>query len=288
MIMSDNITRRQHFVPQFYLNQFVDETGLLNCYRKRDGKRFRAHAKDICFKEYGYEVEYSLGNNKFLLPNEIEMMFCSLEGEYSSVLRSVVGKCLLNANGMALICTSREKEVLASMVANFLTRNFEVVDTFVDENTTQELLNTNQEISDIDNMLRELKLGDAKPFLELAQKKLFLCPTEEGVTKNIIGSLMKMNLTFFVTNTLKFVTSDCPVGYNCSADELIMTRIPLSTEVMAVYSSSEVSRSFRNRARLIEKRFVKKLNRDYIDWDVSRMIIARSQDDISLLLSCVE
>lgn len=288
MIMSDNITRRQHFVPQFYLNQFVDETGLLNCYRKRDGKRFPAHAKDICFKEYGYEVEYSLENHKFLLPNEIEKMFCSLEGEYSSVLRSVVGKCLLNANGMALICTSREKEVLASMVANFLTRNFEVVDTFVDENTTQELLNTNQEIADIDNMLRELKLGDAKPFLELAQKKLFLCPTEEGVTKSIIGSLMKMNVTFFVTNTLKFVTSDCPVGYNCSADELIMTRIPLSTEVMAVYSSSEASRPFRNRARLIEKRFVKKLNRDYIDWDVSRMIVARSQDDISLLLNCVE
>ena len=276
--------KKQHYVPQFYLNQFIDEKGFLHCYKKTDGKRFPAHTSDICFREYGYEVESSVGTQKFLLPNEIEKMFCSLEREYSLVLQRIVDKCLLNANGMALICTSKEKEVLASMVANFISRNFLVVDSIVDEKITQDLLYNNQEVVEVDNILRELKMGDAKPFLELAQKKLFLSPNEDGATKNIMESLLKMNVSFFVTDTMRFITSDCPVGYKYNSEELLMARLPLSTEVMVVYSSSEVSKPFCNRARLIKKCFVKKLNQDYLDWNVSQMLIAKTQDDISFLL----
>lgn len=284
LIMRDNITKRQHFVPQFYLKHFVDEQGFLHCYKKENRKQFPAHTNDVCFKEYGYEVESSFGTKKFLLPNEIEKIFCSFEEKYSHVLQSVVNKCIRNSDGMALICTLKEKETLASMVANFMTRNFLAVDNMVEDKVTQELLHTNQEIIAIDNMLRELKMGDAKPFLELAQKKLFLSPEENGVTKSIIDSLMKMNVSFFVTDTMRFVTSDCPVAYNCSSEELFMARIPLSPKVMVVYTLSETSKPFRNRARLIEKRFVESLNRDYLKWDVSQMLIAKSKNDISLLL----
>ena len=237
------------------------------------------------FKEYGYEVESLIPNQKFLLPNEIEKMFCSLEGEYSLVLQSIVNKCLQNSNGISLICSSKEKEVFASMVSNFISRNFLAVDSFVDDKTTQDLLDNNQEVIEIDNLLRELKIGDAKPLVELAQKKLFLSPTEDGVAKSIMDSLLKMNLSFFVTDTENFITSDCPVGYNCTPNELLMARIPLSTKVMAVYSSSDISRQFRNRARLIERRFVKKLNRDYLNWGIPKMLIAKSKKDISSLIN---
>lgn len=280
----ENITRKQHFVPQFYLRQFVDEDGYLHCYKKEDGKHFHAHTNDVCFKEYGYEVENTFGNQRFLLPNEIEKMFRSLEGDYSTVLRSVVDKCRLNANGAALICTLREKETLASMVANFIARNFLAVDSFVDDKKTEALLRDNQEVVDVDNLLREMKMGDAKPLLELAQKKLFLCPSEEGVSKYIMDSLLGLDLSFFVTDTINFITCDCPVGYNCNSEELLMARIPLSTQVMAVYTSSKSSRRFRNRARLIEGKFVEKFNRDYLSWDVPQTLIAKSRDDILSLL----
>lgn len=279
-----NITKRQHFVPQFYLKQFTDAEGYLHCYKKTNKNIFPARPYDICFKEYGYEVKSAFSNQKFLLPNEIEKMFCSLEGEYCSVLQNVVNKSLLNSNGTALICTLKEKEILASMVANFITRNFLSIDKFVDENATQDLLNNNQEIKDIDFLLQEMNMGDAKPLLELAQKKIFLSTSDEGVTKSIVDFLLTMNLSFFVTNKSNFITSDCPVGYNCTSEELLMARIPLSPKVMAVYSKSEVSKQFRNRSRLIEDRFIVKLNQDYLNWGIAKTIIAKSQNDISLLL----
>lgn len=280
----NNITKKQHFVPQFYLRQFVDRDGFLHCYRKSDSKQFPAHTNDICFKEYGYEVKAPFGNSNFLLPNEIENMFGSLEGEYDLVLKNVVENCLLNSGGKALICSSYEKEILASMVANFIARNFLAVNDFVDGNITRDLLENNQEVKDIDNLLRELTLGDAKPFLELAQKIMFLNPSEEGVTKYIIDELLRMNATFFVSKEMNFVTSDCPVAYNCDADEIFMARLPLNSQVIVIYSKSDNAKKFRNRARLLDPRFVKKLNRDYIDWGVAQMVIAKSKDDIALLI----
>lgn len=283
--MKSKITKRQHYVPQFYLNQFVGEDGYLHCYKKDGEKLFRARPYDVCFEDYGYEVKISFGNQKFLLPNEIENMFCSLEGEYSSVLKSVINKSLLNSNGTALICTLKEKEILASMVANFITRNFLAIDSFVDEETTQDLLKNNQEIRDIDFLLQEMNMGDVKPLLELAQKKIFLSPSEEGVTKSIVDFLLTMNLSFFATNKSSFITSDCPVGYNCTSEELLMARIPLSPNVMAVYSKSEASKQFRNRSRLIEDRFIVKLNQDYMNCGIAKTIIGKSQEDVALVLS---
>lgn len=280
----DNITKKQHYVPQFYLRQFVDEDGLLHCYRKSDCKQFPAHTDDICFKKYGYEVKAPFGNNEFLLPNEIENMFRTLEGEFDSVLKNVVKKCMLNSSGTGLICLSHEKEILASMVANFIARNFLAVNYFVDANVTENLLQNNQEVKDIDKLLRELNMGDAKPFLELAQKITFLNPSEEGVTKYIIDELLTMNTTFFVSKEMNFVTSDCPVAYNCDADEIFMARLPLNPQVTVIYSKSDNAKKFENRARLLDARFIEKLNREYINWDVARMVIAKLEKDIQILI----
>lgn len=280
----ENITRKQHFVPQFYLRQFVDQDGFLHCYKKENGKQFHAHTDDVCFEEYGYEVKASFGNTKFLLPNEIEKMFGVLENEYNRVLKSIVQKCILNPNGHSLICTPHEREVLASMVSNFLVRNFLAAEKHLDDEITQDLLLNNEEVRDIDNMLRELRLGDAKPLLELAQKKLFFDPTQGGTAKFISDTLLGMNVSFFVTDSIDFITSDCPVGYDCNSEELFMVRMPLSARVMVVYTQSKTSRFFRNKACLIKQCFVEKFNRDYLNWDVPQMLIANSQQDISFLL----
>ena len=279
-----NLTRWQHYVPQFYLRQFIDEDKFVHCFKKANGKTFPAHTDDICFKEYGYEVNASFANNKFLMPNEIENMFRTLENEYNQVLKSVVHKCLSNANGTSLICTTHEKEVLASMVSNFLVRNFLAVENHIDDGITQELLHNNEEVRSVDNLLRELGLGDAKPFLELAQKKLFFDPSADGTARHIIDTLLRMKVSFFVTDTINFVTSDCPVGYDCNSEELFMARMPLSPRVMVVYTHSETSRFYRNRACLIKKNFVAKFNYDYLEWDVSQMLIAQSDKDIQRIL----
>ena len=286
--MANNITKKQHFVPQFYLRQFVDSNNFLHCYNKTSGKKFHAHTDDICFKEYGYEVTASFGNAKFLLPNEIEKMFRALENEYNQVLKSVVQKCISIHDGRSLICTPHERTVLASMVANFLVRNFLAVEKHLDDEITQDLLHNNEEVRSMDNMLRAMKLADAKPLLELAQKKLFLDPNQDGTAKFISDTLLGMNFSFFVTDSIDFITSDCPVGYDCNSEELFMARMPLSTRVMVVYTQSKTSRFFRNRACLIKQCFVEMFNRDYLNWDIPQTIIARSQEDISTLIKVAE
>ena len=211
-------------------------------------------------------------------------MFRTLEGEYDSVLKNVVKKCLLNSCGKALICSSYEKEVLASMTSNFIARNFLAVESFVDEDATDDLLKNDEEIKNIDKLLREMNMGDVKPFLELAQKIVFFNPSIEGLTKSIIDNLLKMNVSFFVSDMMNFVTADCPVGYNCSTEEIFMARIPLNPQVTMVYSNSDNSKMFRNRARLLDVRFVEKLNRDYVNWDVAQMVIAKKEKDMQFLI----
>ena len=83
---------------------------------------------------------------------------------------------------------------------------------------------------------------------------------------------------------MNFVTADCPVGYNCSTEEIFMARIPLNPQVTMVYSNSDNSKMFRNRARLLDVRFVEKLNRDYVNWDVAQMVIAKKEKDMQFLI----
>jgi len=129
-----------------------------------------------------------------------------------------------------------------------------------------------------------MNLGNIRPLVELSQQKIFLSPTEDGITKKITGNLLNLNLSFFVTKSRNFVTSDCPVGYNCSTEEFFMARIPLTPRITAVYSNSEFSRQFKNKSLLIEDRFVKKINQDYFNWDIPQLIIAKSKDDIQMLM----
>ena len=274
------ITKRQHFVPQFYLRQFTDKTGKLHCYRKKEKKTFSAHPADICFKNYGYEIENPSGNTRFLLPNEIEKLFATLEGEYSQVLRSVVSKCLASSNGSILMCTDHEKEVLCSMVSNFLVRNLLAVDSYVDHEATQSLVETDQELRNIDDLLKSMNLGSAKAFLELAQMKLFLNPAEDGVARIIIDNLSKLNMSFLVSDSNRFVTSDCPVGHVIDNDRVVNTRLPLSPYVSVVYSSSEISKQFHGKVSYISSHWVNKLNYEYLSWDLPEMIIAQSPSDL--------
>ena len=288
LFMDRKIKKNQHYVPQFYLRQFTDNNNYLYCYNKHSQKRFPAHTADICFVKFGYETvlpEPSQFGNQFLLPNEIENMFGPMENEYNQMLSQVAQKCVLNCNGKTLICSSLEKEILASMVANFIVRNPNAVNNDPDCAEIDTIIETNEQIKSIDDLLREMKLGTAKPFVELAQKKIFFDPQQDGVTKHIIDELLGMNLSFFVADNLDFITSDCPVGYNCTEEKMLMARIPLSSKVTAVYSRSLNAKQVRNRACKLEDHFVSKLNQDYLNWPIPQLIISNADSNIDLLLN---
>ncbi len=278
-----NITIKQHYVPQFYLKMFVNYEGKLQCYNIQTKREFCAFPKDICFKNNGYETQFDIENHGFILHNKIEKMFACLEAQCAPVLKQIITKCESNSNGKSLICSREEKEILASMVSNFIVRNFCAVNSFIDNDEVRRLIETDEEIQTIDSLLHQMNLGSVKPFIEYTQKEIFLNQNEDGVAKRIMSELLGMNLSFFVTNELNFVTSDCPVAYNCDDKEIFMAMIPLNPKVIAIYSKSNISKQFRNKSQKLDVQYVKKINRGYIDWKVPQLIIAKEKNDIDII-----
>lgn len=73
--MEDQLTRNQHYVPQFYLKNFLDDSGTLYGFSKSTRSYFPCHTRDICKQDWLYEVCLSgttPNEKKFILPNSIE------------------------------------------------------------------------------------------------------------------------------------------------------------------------------------------------------------------------
>lgn len=53
------MTRKQHWVPRFYLRHFADSSGRLYAYNKSSGDFYRAKTENVCSKRDLYEVKHS-------------------------------------------------------------------------------------------------------------------------------------------------------------------------------------------------------------------------------------
>jgi len=53
------MTRKQHWVPQFYLRHFADSSGQLYAYNKSSGDFYRTKSENVCSKRDLYEVKHS-------------------------------------------------------------------------------------------------------------------------------------------------------------------------------------------------------------------------------------
>ena len=68
--------------------------------------------KSFCTKTPWEDANPKLG--KYVLENQIEDYFAEKEGEYSSLLKKIIGICREPQNKNALICNAQEKKMLAS------------------------------------------------------------------------------------------------------------------------------------------------------------------------------
>lgn len=281
----NQITKKQHFVPRFYLKQFADKDNKLHCYDKSTGKLYSAHAEDICFEKYLYETkwEYSIDNKvPFLSPNMIENLLCEQEARYSQVLPVIMGKCMDNVDTGALICTTEEKKTLASMVANFVLRNPYVAELTPGDEQIQQYLNSDSEMSAINELLECLNMGTIKPFIESSHKKVYLDPNENGVATIFEEKIMQLNLSFLVTESTEFISSSCPVGVYCEDDKIVMVHIPLCPKVMVVYSSNKNTRKVRNRVCKAGKSVVGQYNEYYYKWEPSTLLFGSKDEYVNI------
>lgn len=118
-------TRRQHWVPRFYLLRFADADGHLWAYRRESDSIYRTHIKDVCVQHDLYEVRYSEpkgeGAGKPYMPNLIEGKLSELEGSLAQGYERFLGCCEKEELDGAAFRDSRA--VLCKLVANLIVRH---------------------------------------------------------------------------------------------------------------------------------------------------------------------
>ena len=81
------MTRKQHWVPQFYLRHFADSSGQLYAYNKSSGVFYRTKVENVCSKRDLYEVKYSDieadSDDKYFAQNLIETKLSKNESQIS-------------------------------------------------------------------------------------------------------------------------------------------------------------------------------------------------------------
>ena len=118
-------TRRQHWVPRFYLRHFADADGRLWAYRRDSDSIYRTHIKDVCVQYDLYEVRHSGpesgGAGKSYMPNLIERKLSELEGHLAQGYERFLDCCEKEEQDGATLLDGRA--VLCELAANLIVRH---------------------------------------------------------------------------------------------------------------------------------------------------------------------
>lgn len=279
------MTKRQHYVPQFYLRNFCDGTGALWIYDKQEEKFFYCTPKDICQGKFLYESRWENANpvlKKFILPNTIEREYSQKEGEYAALLKKLIQICEDPENRTALVCNSGEKAILASFVANMLVRNPWSIHQLETGEDVASLKNDN-ELCIYNELFEQLGLGGFDSFLKGAIKNTFLRENIEGsIPPKIAEDIRNMNFVF-VKTTKEFVTASFPLIYlikDISEEKSVLDWlfIPITPQLAVFYSSRKVPS--RNHLIEVTDKFVDERNSKFFNMPCSeaRFVISRDEN----------
>lgn len=85
-------TKRQHYVPRFYLRHFTMSDGMLSAYRRDNGCYFHTRPEGICSERFLYESRIGTDEdgNAFFRENRIEDELSEVEGRLSKGLDALL------------------------------------------------------------------------------------------------------------------------------------------------------------------------------------------------------
>ena len=278
---------KQHYVPQFYLKSFCDESGKLTAFCPNRTPPKKIFPNNICFEKNLYETPAKDCCNelgKYINCNDIENTFCKYENDYANLLKNLLNICT-EKNKNALILHSNEKKMFFSFVVNILIRNpvsmrNMELDTLSDEITKSEFY------SKLDYVLKKMGIGGTESIFTAAKKKAYLTfEFNEEQENQLVEELSSINFTFLCAEAGEFITSDHPVCFENdlfnkteNSNSLYMV---LSPQIAVLFGNYEDSKSRRNRMILIPENLVDELNKSIIEKQhYYKWIIAHSQSAI--------
>lgn len=289
------MTKKQHYIPQFYMRYFLDEGGKLWVYDRLKEKVFSNVPQNICWNEWLYETPWEAANpelGKFVLHNKIEDEFSRLEGKCNTVLKRIIDICKEPHNKNALICNAEEKKVLTKLVVNMLLRNpWSLKQADVDELSVGVM--KDKEIQSISQLFRDIGFGSAKSLIKAANKKVWLDEEfPESAPQQLVSELLGLNFSILSSDKTSFVTSNFPVLYNTYDTEdgithFQMIYMPLHPHFAVLYTNNPIAKSYRNRLVFLPDIEINRMNQFYLKSSVeqTRFIISNKKFTLKALVA---
>ena len=263
-------TVKQHYVPRFYLEQFIGKDGFIWGWNIEKKKRFPTQPSDICFINNYYEAELNNSNSeskKFLLYNEIEKTLSKMESKYSTIYKLVLNICSDKENKNIPVLRKDERTILGRFFTNMFLRNPNTLDLLWDEKEFNDL-RKNDEFDAICELFNKLNIGNYEAISKLAFFKGVLTDFDSRTYYNHISKdMLDLKIVFLVSHLGGFITTDFPA--NLGVDNSILTQnkksgyFPLSPKVAVLYGDYDGIKS--NRIMNVDLDSVAELNEKYLN-----------------------
>ena len=259
-VMKKDMTKKQHYIPQFYLRRFTDEKGFLHIYDFNKQRYFKTAPKDFGYENYLYETPLSkpdIIGEKFLLENHIEDIFAKYEGEFDTFLKKLDKICTPYQRKGVLILHDDEKNVLRRFIANMFFRN----------PITMERMNLNKVPDNFFEEDEKVQLNEgfgfnADELVVAAQKKAMLTEEfEKNNIKSFVERIQNLDFTFLYSKHIPFITSSFPVIMG--KDESFI-HFPLSQYLSVHFENYPKSKEKNNRLAYVDDDVVDFCNRQQL------------------------
>lgn len=295
--MDEQLTKQQHYVPQFYLRNFLDDSQMLHGYNRVKKTYFPCHTEDICRKDWLYEIclqNTTPQEKKFILPNSTEKSFVDQEGIFDSLFKNIIEICSNPANKNALIFSTEEKTILHKFVLNLLFRNPWSLNQIGDREIIQYLM-CDDRLKPIEELLKDLSLVDIyEPLVKMANQKVWLDDSlPGGMQEELIAQLSSMYFCVLKSDNNSFITSDFPILYDSFGKNdmpLFKTLFfSISPRFAIIYGQSNRAKDYRNRINDISdrKEIVLKLNNWYLgqNSERSKFLFAQNKNTLESIVN---
>ena len=294
MAMAANITKKQHYVPRFYLRNFTDENGLLHVYDREKQKIFCAPPEKILYEKMLYETRWEGASEQlgdYVLKNELEHSLGERESRYGALINHVLEKCNRANPFETIICSEGNKDCLADCIVNLYLRNPRTFFDIQNEYADSSALDICQAA---ESLFTALNLGSPHSLIKHSIKQGILDPAIPGGPAYVEKrSLLKMNVVFLKACASRFITSSCPVitieeNYNSRKTEkqIKMVSFPLSPKILVFCSDDPQMQVLSNKFFYAGEDFVFSVNALYekMSMEETRFLVADSKNCLEPLI----
>ena len=251
---SGKMTRKQHWVPQFYLRHFADSSGRLYAYNKSSSDFYRTKTENVCSKRDLYEVKHSDikadSGDRYYVQNFIEARLSEDESRISVPYTQLL-RCCRDAT-LEGDTFRRGRQAVCELASNLIVRHpVAMQDDRRKAREESSLLQANGVLTEEDRALLDYSgwNGDHKALAELSVTATLLFSEDGSVPANRIykAFLEKQFCVLEAPIGSGFITTSMPMFIIGPEDDSFVfdfAYMPLSSKHAALFTTDSSLESF--------------------------------------------